>query len=155
MSTRSITGFIHNNQIFGSYNHLDGYPTGVGIRLQKEVKDLSWDQIRNGFKILKWVDPEEHYHRLRGDQGSLARRLARGEATDDRDFVKDSLFCEYAYLFNLDEATVEILEGFNKSEESQHHLCVTEPDGQGYYGCSVLWVGTLEEFRQLNMGGLE
>lgn len=30
------------------------------------------------------------------------------------DFAKDSLFCEYAYVLNLDTDELEIFEGFNK-----------------------------------------
>jgi len=34
---------------------------------------------------------------------------------DCSDFVRDSLFCEWAYVIDMDSREVEVYEGFNKS----------------------------------------
>lgn len=36
---------------------------------------------------------------------------------DDSDFIKDSLFCEYAYIINLDDNVIEIYVGFQKNQK--------------------------------------
>ena len=45
---------------------------------------------------------------------------------DSSDFIKDSLFCEYAYIVNLDSGMLEFWKGFQK-----------EPDPGNRYGCEV------------------
>lgn len=59
---------------------------------------------------------------------------------DSFSFGKDSLFCEYAYLIDLDKDELQIYTGFNKSP-----LSITnpspwgkEPDERGYYPVSLL-----------------
>ena len=45
---------------------------------------------------------------------------------DNSDFIKDSLFCEYAYIINLDTHDLEYWRGFQE-----------EPDPFNRYGCDV------------------
>ena len=39
---------------------------------------------------------------------------------DNKEFMGDSLFCEYAYILNLDNNYLEIYKGFNKDIETDN-----------------------------------
>ena len=63
-------------------------------------------------------DLNDWYCLLRNAQGdpSVQWNMFKGGDTpfmyDAREFIKDSLFCEYAYIINLDENVLEYWEGF-------------------------------------------
>jgi len=56
--------------------------------------------------------------------GLIANGAAK-EVSLDLDFVKDSLFCEWAYVIDFDKGTFEVFEGFNKRPlaQSQRFYC--------------------------------
>lgn len=112
---------------------------------------------------------DDWYSQLREQQGSLMKRLRAGIATEDTTFVKDSLFCEWGYVFDLDAKKVLILRGFNTREDAQWEHARLSPaqikgqkekakrhtDGSVYYGVSVLWTGTMDEFLKAEMKDIE
>lgn len=55
----------------------------------------------------------------------------------DNAFIKDSLFCEYAYIINLDDETLEFYIGFQK-EPDENNRYGTECDDNGYYPCKLV-----------------
>ena len=65
------------------------------------------------------------------------------------DFLKNSVFCEYAYIINLDEMTLEFYKGFNETFDGNSPLPFTEKDkllpsydgGNTYY--SVRYKGSV------------
>ena len=87
------------------------------------------------------INTEIHdwYQLLRNNQGTL-KNFLDGTVThmiDSGDFIKDSLFCEWAYVVNLDSMEFEVLAGFqhNLDEGSRYG---TEPNKGGYYPCKLL-----------------
>jgi len=49
-------------------------------------------------------------------------------------FLADSLFCEYAYIINLDNDTIEFYKGFNKQAQKTNPLPIDQKkDDSGYY----------------------
>jgi len=112
---------------------------------------------------------DDWYAQLREQQGSLMKRLNAGIATEDTSFLKDSLFCEWGYIFDLDDRKVIILRGFNNHEDKQWAHARLSPsevegqkdkakrhsDGSVYYGCSALWTGTMTEFLAVDMKDVE
>ena len=55
---------------------------------------------------------------------------------DNHDFIKDSLFCEYGYIVNLDSESLEFWLGFQR-EPDETNRYGTELD-DGYYPCKFI-----------------
>lgn len=51
-------------------------------------------------------------------------------------FIKNSLFCEYGYIINLDENILEIWEGFQKKPQKNNRYGCEK--WEGYYPCRLL-----------------
>jgi hypothetical protein len=87
-----------------------------------------------------WLDTNqaEKYHAkfplLTRDNGAGILKLIDNEQSkviwlhNDTDFVADSLFCEWAYVIDLDKGTFEIYKGFNHNplEETERFFPLTE-----------------------------
>ncbi len=55
---------------------------------------------------------------LRKMQGDLAKTLEMGVMENHSNFVNDSLFCEWAYIVNVDTGKLEVYQGFNHGKRS-------------------------------------
>lgn len=173
MSTRGTISFRINGEDKLAYNHSDSYPSGLGEDFVQQVKELIKDpeklktQVQNLRmvskkssaptvedikKLSRWTDlnvseqsTSDWYCLLRNSQGSLIDILKCGYMLDAEGFILDSLFCEYAYILNLDDGIVEFYKGFqNKKHNKGRYGQLTNPPkyaGQEpYYGCAL--VGT-------------
>lgn len=62
-----------------------------------------------------------YYRLLRNAQPaeSIPNVVDAGIMIDGHDFLRESLFCEYAYIVNLDDMTVEFYEGFQQKEHGR------------------------------------
>ena len=59
---------------------------------------------------------DDWYCLLRHAQGDLnVYKNGLRYMIDNHDFIKDSLFCEYAYIINLDTKRLEFYVGFQKT----------------------------------------
>lgn len=96
-------------------------------KYQKLTKEKNWDDISNRAASLLSKKDEFLYRLFTRDTGAKILQLiydATGikDATgakriplnDSSNFAGDSLFCEWAYLINLDENTLEVYRGFNQ-----------------------------------------
>jgi len=83
------------------------------------------------------------YQALRKAQGNLEPWVKKGlkYMIDSQDFIKDSLFCEWAYIINLDSNELEIWIGFQKvpvhSRYYRDNRDLSEP-GSEYYPCAMI-----------------
>ena len=121
MSTRGFVGYKLNGKIKGWYNHFDSYPDGLGTTLLEQVYcKYSWDEIKAFFKRLKLVkqqgsggDPIYEAHKSVYDEDW---RTASVTLEDGSEFIRDGLFCEYSYVFDLDSLVKKLLlfKGFGK-----------------------------------------
>ena len=52
------------------------------------------------------------------------------------DFIKDSLWCEYAYIYDVDRKVMEFYSGFQKEPDENNRYGTEKEDG--YYPCKLL-----------------
>lgn len=152
MGTRGLYGFHKNGIDKLTYNHLGSYPDSLGKKIVEYcmAHDLG-------------VDGGDWYWTLRPNQGCPENWLpfidsgSKVYMIDNLSFIKDSLFCEYAYIVNLDTDQLEFYCGFqHKPDETNRYGC---EEDQGYYPCrmvacfplDVIAHGTVEEIvKQMN-----
>lgn len=190
MGTRGAIGFIVNGEEKVSYNHMDSYPSCLGKELLKVLTTVSdLDILRENVRKISMVDsgdvPElsseevenlqeftntsvsqgnDWYSILRESQGSI-QPYCRQEnplryMTDAKSFLYDSLFCEYAYIVNLDTNMVEFYRGFNHHIDAPgRYACppalkeeinavATNESSQDYYGVALVGEAPIEAFMQ-------
>jgi len=74
---------------------------------------------------------------LHGLQGELLKTLEAGVMIDSIGFINDSLFCEWAYIVNLDEETLEIYRGFQEKPHTFGRYA-TNTTASKYYPCAIV-----------------
>jgi hypothetical protein len=141
MGTRGAYGFRINNQDKLTYNHWDSYPSGLGDDVAQFVRTTSKVEIYKIAEAVQLVSEEtpptqdqiaeclayadtsvssrqltEWYVLLRKAQGDLgALKEGLKYLVDGNSFVGDSLFCEWAYVIDVDTDSLEIYKGFQES----------------------------------------
>lgn len=155
---------------FDSYP--DGLGQDVVNFVNKVTKEKGWDKFKEQTKKVKLVDEhtskpsavdkelyKEFFNGNVSDQSlddwHCLLRNVQGAATfeeihnkslfhmiDGRNFIKDSLFCEYAYIINLDDMTLEFYEGFQRKPQEGNKFGTEKDDG--YYPCKLVGVCSLE-----------
>lgn len=146
MSTRGFIGFVIDGTEKIAYNHSDSYPSYLGARVLKDVRELArdLDALKAAARNLKLVDedtapsdsevlllakhanlgvgsgdPADWYVLLRELQGELAETLDVGYMIDYASFALSSLHCEWGYLVDLDAETFEVYTGFQTEPPTQ------------------------------------
>ena len=188
MGTRGAIGFIVNGEEKVSYNHMDSYPSYLGKELLKDLTTISdLNILHENVRRISMVDasdvpelsPEEianlkeftntsvgqgddWYSILRESQGSI-QPYCRQEnplryMNDAKGFLYDSLFCEYAYIINLDTNMVEFYRGFNEHWDApgryacpialkdDNNAVVTNDYSGGYSGVALVGEAPIEAF---------
>lgn len=117
-------------------------PTDEQIEKYKEYSDLS---VSN-------QSYKDWYCLLRKIQGvETLREIMKGKLfhiSPANDFIKDSLFCEYAYIINLDDMTIEFYVGYQHEPQEGNRFGI-EPDKESaernpndksswYYPCKMV-----------------
>ena len=174
MSTRGVYGFRKNGVDKLSYNHYDSYPSGLGNDVIEFCKSMSIKELNALYDRLEMINedipptPEQidfckpwtnlnvsnestsdWYCLLHGAQGNLsAYKDGLRYMLDSDYFIKDSLFCEYGYIVNLDNNTLEFWEGFQKKpqEGNRYGTEVKESidEKTKYYPCNLSLTFSLE-----------
>jgi hypothetical protein len=161
MGTRGALGFYKDGKTKVTYNHWDSYLSGLGndvlnfihsylsehtideLKTQADAiemvneSDSPTDEQKQRCK--KYVDlnvgsqsEDEWYCLLREAQGDLGAYLEVGVMIDSQDFLQDSLFCEWAYIINLDTNMLEIYRGFQTEKPAGRYTDI--PPSEKEYG---------------------
>jgi hypothetical protein len=164
MGTRGMIGLVSDGTVYGSYVHFDSYPSGLGEKIAAfvtHVRTVGVDTVKAQVTRLSLVDEEtkptaeqrkryEHltdagvsegddwYAILRHAQGDLQAYLDAEIWVDGLGFAGDSLMCEWGYLVNLDEETVELFRGFSKGITRGRFAGLANRDPQSYGPITLL-----------------
>lgn len=165
MGTRNLTAVqIDGEYKIAQYGQWDGYPSGQGhtileflkswdrpsfeekLRASAFVTDSEIDEInrtieREGLHD-KW---QSRWPTLTRDAGAeILGLVARGEPgiklKSTISFAAESLFCEWAYVLDLDTNKLEVFRGFNQSpltEEDRFFGIEPEDPSEGYHGVKL------------------
>jgi hypothetical protein len=162
MGTRSTTGVRVNGQDKLTYNQMDGYPSYMGKVVYQDciamIKEHGWDKIKEMAEDLQLTKSDKNftqaqkrkyghlwenvstgkdmYSLLRGLQGELKLTLETGVMIENNNFIKDSLFCEWGYILNVDEKTLEVYEGFQTKKPKGRYKGAKNENG--YYPCTLI-----------------
>ncbi len=173
MGTRGALGFHKNGEDKVTYNHFDSYPSHLGKHVLEFIKNVSVEDMERAYDRIELVDwdsepteaqvvecmkflelgvsgqsPKDWYCLLRNAQGNLYVYLSELRYMfDNRHFLKDSLFCEWGYVINLDKKVLEVYRGFQK-EPSKNRYSVEKPISSGYYNCRLIDEIPLEEIQK-------
>lgn len=138
------------------YNQFDSYPEGKGVEFLRTLKtlvaEIGMDGLRQKARDLRVVSdktpptPEDierlkpytnlgvseqstqdWYCLTRESHGKLDKILECGYILDSADFMLDSLFCEWAYVANLDTGKLEVYKGFVKGKPGRGRFANIEP----------------------------
>ena len=107
----------------------------------KECQKKRWTHVDITYETEAHINCIDWYTLLRETQGNL-NFYKRGLSymIDDHNFIKDSLFCEYGYIINLDENCLEFWMGFqNKPQKGNRYGTkkYSEYDTP-YYPCKLM-----------------
>lgn len=134
MSTRGAVGFHFGGVDKIAYNHWDSYPSGLGHSVLDYLKDKTLNELKDEFEDINLISEHNEY----GWNGIGFNH----EFQDASDFLRDSLFCEYAYIINLDDKALEFYTGFNRDKEANgRYVFCDNPtklsDGSLLYGVAI------------------
>ena len=184
MGTRHLTCVLANNQMrIAQYGQFDGYPDGAGTTICEFIRKTNMDEFRSkAEKVIQiskekidsiysqfssnegWMTLEEsdrfnkahpEFHRNTG--ADILNLVMGGVAEVDltMDFVNDSLFCEYAYVVNLDTNELEFYEGFQKEVHSHGRFANSTPNEDGYYPVKLIAKIPFENIKQKGFEALK
>lgn len=165
MGTRGLYGIRKDGVDKVTYNHFDSYPEYLGMNMIKFCMNHNKDALTGLFNKIElvgdenpteeqkvnckrngWFDDtvslqtdDNWYCLLRDTQGNLECLMQADKAymLDNSDFIKDSLFCEYAYIINLDRSVLEVWVGCQKEPDPKNRYG-TQQDEYGYYPCKLI-----------------
>ena len=142
MGTRSlICIFFQGRFVVAQYSQWDGYPErgGQGMKILRFLRRHgNIQRLKHGLQYITilCINEGEAYQRLTEieatEQPSLSRDTGAGileiiaEATDtsyvpiflDLEFANDGLFCEWAYVIDLDDELFEVFSGADRKEQA-------------------------------------
>lgn len=145
MSTRGVIGFRKNGKDKLSYEHYDSYPSSLGEDVLKVCKMTSVEAFHKAYDRIKFVTRETltpEVKQLLMETSDMFKAYVDGESpltfmVNNNDFIKSSLFCEWGYIVNLDNNTLEIWKGMQKRPTANNRYG-QDKNGDSYYPCKLV-----------------
>ena len=131
MSTRGAVGIRMNGIDKVGYNHFDSYPTGLGADILIWLSKMNLEKLKDIFDKIEFTDDWE---KQTWDWNKHCLNLT---FEDSHKFLYSSLFCEFAYIVNLDTNMLEFYIGFNKDRKAPgrySNFKDKETENSGYCG---------------------
>jgi len=146
MGTRNLTMVYSNGEYkVAQYGQFNGYPSGLGVDLLMYLKEYKIEDLREAVnkcsflsenelldidrKVDSILEKDPHYQwqedypelarETGGDILNLIMHEGKARMNNALEFAADSLFCEWAYVIDLDKNTFEVYEGFNHEPLTQ------------------------------------
>lgn len=135
MSTHGAVGIRFNNKDKVGYNHFDSYPTGLGDSILHFLQIHSIEQLKEIYDKIELLDIFEQVDVWCWNWKNKCFNLS---FCDRLDFLYDSLFCEYAYIINLDSQMLEFYKGFNKNPKANGRYAKIKSNKDVYYGVKLI-----------------
>jgi hypothetical protein len=162
---------VYRGVVKATYKHHDSYPAGLGEQALAYVRGHDLATLRahcDGIRLVSEKDPPtpedvertrsvhdlsvanrattDWYCLLRDAQGDLNAYARLGVMIDNAKFLRDSLFCEWAYLVNLDDGTLDVYRGFQHVPPKRGLFAgENAPEGEKYYPCELQWQFKLDD----------
>ena len=177
MGTRGAYGFRIHQKDKVTYNHCDSYPSDLGVTVIKFIKSTptlelkiiagkitlidehSKPTIKQKNQCNNWADLSvstqslnDWYCLLHKTQGNLnIYKEGLEYMIDSKSFLIDSLFCEWAYIINVDTNMLEIYKGFNEDRNAAgRYASITQDEKKIYYGVALVNETPLSDIRIMN-----
>ena len=141
MGTRNLTCVYMNGEYkVAQYGQWDGYPERLGVTILTFLKGVNMESFKAAVSKVSFLTEEEiesinktikatrklmpdydwtkdFPHLSRDCGGAILNQIVFNGVTkvkNDIDFAKDSLFCDWAYVVDLDTNKFEVYSGFNE-----------------------------------------
>lgn len=146
MGTRGLYGAVVDGELrIAQYGQWDSYPGGQGRTVLEFCRSLGDDArlaaLKDKVRKLKLVTMEEAEKLWQEKSGAQFDRdvcakifemVLAGEATSvllRSEFAADSLFCEWAYVIDLDNGVLEVFKGFQQAPHDKGRFAdLPEPE---------------------------
>ena len=177
MGTRNLTAvYIDGTYKIAQYGQWDGYPEGQGMTclefarnvlatkdgreaFAEKVRACSWitkediDRINNQIRSGGIKDWTRIWPELSRDTcADILKMVAKSEnglkLKNDINFAADSLFCEWAWVIDLDAGTFEGYRGFNTGRElteEDRFYFLLDKEEHGYHAITLAAKWSLDE----------
>lgn len=175
MGTRNLTAvYVDGEYKIAQYGQWDGYPEGQGKNALEFARVIADEYTRAEFaeKVRKcrFITPKESEERQAmidsGEVKSWSRvwpELSRDTCADilrlvgssddglvlvnNLDFAAESLFCEWAWVIDLDAGTFEGYEGFNETPltENERFFFLSDKAKHGYHPVKLVAKWSLDD----------
>lgn len=141
MGTRNLTMVVLDNEFkVAQYGQWDGYPEGQGKTVFEFIQDGKADSTfvekvraskfhEDGMTINDTL-PEWSRNTAAEILDIIRERKPGIILHDSKTFAYDSLFCEWAYLLDLDRKVLEVYEGFNQNPVTEGRFLSSDPEMQ-------------------------